>query len=138
MSEQGWIFAIGIAAAIVAYLAKNFVLEPLMDFRKLRGKIQNRLMYHANIITNDEFPQDFVKPIREELRQLSCDLGEVYFAIPFRSWLWWLFIIPQPKNLDEATRQLIFLSNSTGSKDSVRDNHKSMESVQTILKLKKT
>ena len=86
MSENGWIFIFGIFAAMIAYFSKNFIFEPLLEFRKVKGRIHNRLKYHSNIITNGEFPVIITKPIREELRQLSCDIEEKYYSIAFVKW----------------------------------------------------
>lgn len=136
MSEQSYIFIAGIVIAVVAYFSKNFVFDQLLAYRKTVGRIRNRLRYHAGIITNDEFPVEITKPITAELRQLSCDLDENYYAVPFVSKLYWLYRLPKQDNLDDAARRLIYLSNSTGNKNSVEGNHKAMEEIERLLRIR--
>ena len=135
MSEQGWIFILGIIAAIAAYLAKNFIFEPLLEYRKVKGRIQNRLKYHANIITSSGFALEQLIPVWEELRQLSCNLDEVYATIPFTQRLWWHLRVPSPESINAASAQLIFLSNGAGAEGAVEHNYKSVEEIKKHLKI---
>lgn len=137
MSEQGILFLCGLGAALVAYFSKNFIFDELLAYRKIVGRVRNRLRYHAGIITNDEFPADVVIPIREELRQLSCDLDECYYAIPFVTWLYVIYRVPSPRNFDLAASQLVFLSNNTGRKNSVDKNDEAIRIILTSLHLKR-
>lgn len=135
MTEQAWIFAAGLLAAIGAYFAKNFILDPLLRFREVKGRIQNRLRYHSNIITNGEFPSDIVMPITAELRQLSCDLEEKYYAISFATKLFWLYRIPSRKMLGVVASKLIFLSNSTGRNDRIEKNDEAINLIRDKLNI---
>jgi len=135
VSEQGLIFSVGILVAVIAYFAKNFIFEPLLEFRKVKGKIQNRLKYHANIITNGEFPAEIIKPIREELRQLSCDLEEVYYSIALVKTLHFCLGIPNVDELNKIASNLIFLSNSTGSIRNIDKNCETIDSIKDKLRL---
>ena len=135
MTAQNWISIAAILSAVIAYLAKNFVLEPLLELRKVRGRIQNRLKYHSNIITNGEFPADVIRPIREELRQLSCDLEEAYFAMGLRRWFPTFLKIPTGEDVSEAARQLIFLSNSTGNSRHIMQNDEAMNKIKEKLRI---
>jgi|GEM_PF-3828876 len=137
MSEQGWIFSTGIVVAVTSYFAKNFIFEPLLEFRKVKGKIQNRLRYHSSIITNGKFPAEVIKPIREELRQLSCDLEEKYYAIAFGRLMPTFLGIPSQKSLSEIANMLIFLSNSTGSERHIEKNDETIDSIIDKLRLMK-
>lgn len=137
MNTQNWISIAAILSAVIAYFAKNFIFDQLLTYRKTVGRVRNRLRYHAGIITNDEFPPEIVKPIREELRQLSCDLDECYYAIPFVEKLYMLYLIPSPREFDLAASQLIYLSNSTGIKNSVEKNDEAMNKVLVSLKVKR-
>lgn len=137
MSEQGILFLVGLISALIAYFSKNFIFDQLLQYRKIVGRVRNRLRYHAGIITNDEFPNDVVKPIREELRQLSCDLDESYYAIPFIYVLHRLYLTPSPKDFDIAASQLIFLSNNTGRKNSVDKNNEAINKILFSLKANK-
>ena len=138
MSEQGYIFIAGIVVAVAAYFSKNFIFDQLLTYRKTVGRIRNRLRYHAGIITNDEFPVEIAKPIAAELRQLSCDLDESYYAIPFASKLNLFYMLPSANDLNEASGRLIYLSNSTGKKNSVDSNYKAMKKIEELLGIRVT
>lgn len=138
MSEQGISFLIGIIVATISYFSKNFIFSQMLLYRQTVGKIRNRLRYHAGIITNDEFQDAIAKPIREEIRQLSCDLDEYYYSTPFVSKLFWLYRMPSPANLDTVASKLIFLSNTTGKKNTVDKNLQAVEEIKRILNLEVT
>lgn len=135
MNAQNWISIAAIISAVIAYFAKNFIFEPLLQFKRVKGKIQNRLKYHSNVITNGEFPIDVIRPIQQELRQLSCDLEERYYSIAFVNKLVWILKVPTPKDLSESAKKLIFLSNSTGSNRHIDQNINSIEEIKEKLNL---
>ncbi|HRN90111.1 MAG TPA: hypothetical protein PK265_01520 [Candidatus Saccharibacteria bacterium] len=137
MSEQGILFICGLVVALVAYFSKNFIFDQLLVYRKTVGRVKNRLRYHAGIITNDVFPPEITDPIRIELRQLSCDLDECYYAIPFVRKLHKVYFVPSPNDFDKAASQLIFLSNNTGRKNSVDKNDEAMNKILAALKLER-
>ena len=135
MTAQNWISIAAIISAVVAYFAKNFILEPHLEFRRVKGKIQNRLKYHSNIITNGEFPADVIRPIHQELRRLSCDLEERYYSIAFVDRLFRILRVPKPKDLSDIARRLIFLSNTTGSSRHIDHNIDAINEIKTKLRL---
>ncbi len=115
MSEQSWIFLFGIGMAIIAYLSKNFILQPMLEFREVKGRIQNRLKYNANKYYSDDV--DVIKNVTEEFRQLSCDLEEKYYGISFHKILSTLYLLPSPETISQTAVNLLYISNSTGIKD---------------------
>ena len=135
MNAQNWISIAAILSAVIAYFAKNFIFEPLLEFKRVKGKVQNRLRYHSNIITNGEFPADIVRPIKEELRQLSCDIEERYYAIAFVKWLFWVLRVPNVSDLSNVARQMIFLSNATGSARHIDKNIAAIEQIDKTLRI---
>lgn len=135
MSEQGWIFIAGILVAVISYFSNNFIFDPLLEFNKIKGRIFNKLKYHSNIITNGKFPDEIIKPISKELRELSCDLEERYFAISFKFILLSLLIIPSRNEINEISQDLIFLSNSVGT-SMIDENYKRQENIKRILRLR--
>lgn len=50
--DQSLVILLGFLASIGAYLSKAFVIEPLLRFRAVRGRIQNRLKFYSNVITS--------------------------------------------------------------------------------------
>ena len=135
MSEQGWIFTIGIIVAVASYFLKNFVLDHIIRYRSVVGRVRNRLKYYANVFGND-VRLDLQREVAHEMRQLSCDLEEAYYAISFRKLLSLVRIIPKEDAIDSAARSLIGLSNSTGDSEDPARLHKEQNKVKQLLKIK--
>ncbi len=123
------LFTLGVIVAVISYLAKNFVFQPLLEFRATVGKIQNRLKYHANKMFNS-VTDEVAREVGEELRQLSCDLEEKYYAIAFHGHLYKYLGMPSPEHISEAGKNLIYLANSVGDADEREHKH------QTLVELK--
>lgn len=134
MSEQGWIFVLGIFVAILSYFAKILILEPLLEFRKVKGRIQNSLRFNANKIFND-VNDDMKKQLIVELRKLSCDLEEAYCAMSFRNSLGILKIIPTRKDLIKISESLMYISNSINDIESNGEKHEFYDTIKKKLKI---
>lgn len=134
ISEQGWIFVFGIFTAVLSYFAKNLILEPLLDFRKVKGRIQNKLKYHANKVYNKiDFKEE--KIVLSEIRKLSCDIEEAYCAISFRRILVSLKLLISPDDINEVSSWLIFLSNSLNDIESNEEKRKACDIIKEKLKI---
>lgn len=117
MSEQAWLFIAGTAVAVAAYFSKNFIFDQILEYRKVKGRVRNKLKYYANIISNADVNEDTLNEMWTNLRQLSCDLEEKYFATPFIvrvAPFRWFFGLPSRSQIDEAAAHLIGLSNGAG------------------------
>jgi hypothetical protein len=114
---------IGVLIGSTSYISKSFVFEPLRDFRKTQGSIRNRLKYFANVLTS---PGSVKRELSDEAsrtcRELSCELEERYYSIPFRKTLIKSKLIQPEKNIEEAAQMLIFLSNSAHSGEPLKNN----------------
>ena len=135
LSEQGWIFTIGIIGAIVSYLLKNFVLDHIIHYRSVVGRVRNKLKYYANVFGND-VQLDLQREATKEVRRLSCDLEEAYYAIGLRKLISTIRVIPNEIAVDSAARGLIGLSNSTGSNSDHERLYKEQNEVKQLLKIK--
>lgn len=134
MSEQGWIFSTGILVAVVAYFSKNFIFEPLLEYRKVRGRIQNSLKYNANKIFN-HINQDVANDLAEELRRLSCDLEEKYYAIAFRKQLAIMKMLPSAEEIIETSGAFMFIHNSINEIESNKEKHEFYDTIKKKLKI---
>ena len=128
--------------ASMAYFLKSFIFDQILEYKKIKGRIRNRLKYYENVICNSGIRKDLVMEAHIEIRQLSCDLEEKYFAIfslvrlPI---IRLAFCLPSKKDIDEAVSRLIYLSNSTDCKISEIDrNHKTVVKIRTLLDIKKS
>jgi hypothetical protein len=104
----------GVLVYVISELLKTLWLEPLQNYKKIKGQISYIITMYANIYTNpidiaktnNILPDDY-KVAYDELRKKACELRA------FIATLFWLKIfIPKKKNLYEVSACLIGLSNS--------------------------
>jgi len=132
MTDSEIIFIAGLITAISAYFAKNFIFQPLLEFRGVKGRVQNRLKYNANKIHIGE--TETMAEVSKEFRELSCDLEEKYYAISFKKIVAKTGLIPEMNILSEAAKNLIFLSNKVGS-DDYEHTYEAIEQIKVALKI---
>lgn len=105
----------GVLVLVIGQAIQRSVLEPLEEFRVLRGEIAHALLYYANVsggVMNDAS----VHEARDTLRDYAARLWQRAFAIP-RQVFWCLAlicIVPSWTGIEEASRNLIGWSNSLG------------------------
>jgi len=128
-----WVLAIGIFVSVVAYFLKNLVLQPMLEYRAVKGRIQNQLKYHANVLTNSGLPDEMAREARTAMRQLSCDLEERYHAIGLRDHLSRLRLLPSRKAISEAGSSLIYLSNAANTIGRESENDEAIGKVRQTL-----
>ncbi len=109
------------------------MLEPLMQFRSVKGMVQNRLKYNSNKYFND-LPIEVSRDAFDELRQLSCDLEEKYQSIALKMVFVVFGIVPKKQELSEVARNLIFISNSSDV-ESNDEKHKAFENIKKVLRI---
>jgi hypothetical protein len=127
------VLVIGIFVSAVAYFAKTLVLEPILEYRAVKGRIQNQLKYHANILTNSGLPEELGCDASTAMRQLSCDLEERYYAIGLRDFLSRIRVLPSRAAIGEAGSSLIYLSNAANTTGRESDNDEAMRNVRQAL-----
>jgi len=136
ISEAWKIFGTGTVVAVIAYMLKNFTYEPLLEYKKTRGKIQNRLKYFGDLIVGGPLPFQRRAQLSSELRELSCELEERYSAISLARYIPTFLFIPTDSDIDEAATQLIFLSNNVGTSNSSKENNKAVDIIKHKLNIK--
>ncbi len=117
---------------ILGETVQKFILEPIKEFKKLIGKIDNRLKYYANVLNNSGFEPKVVSETSEIIRNLSCDLESSYKQIPCPTF----FSLPCRKQISIAASTLIGLSNSGGKKDREDINVKKIGLIRKNLNIK--
>jgi hypothetical protein len=104
----------GIIVLILGQCLLMFVIQPLKDFKKSIGKIDNKLKYYANVIVSgNNLPDEMKLEAAKSIRDLSCELEASYKIIPFKQFLEYRAIIQTKKEIADSARSLIFLSNNT-------------------------
>jgi len=127
------VLTIGIFVSVVAYFAKNLVFQPMLEYRAVKGRIQNQLKYHSNVLTNSGLSDETAREACAAMRQLSCDLEERYYAIGLRDHLSRLRLLPSSKAISEAGSSLIFLSNAGSTLGREIENNEAMDNVRRTL-----
>lgn len=130
-----WVVAIGVAVSVAAYFAKNFVLQPMLEYRAVKGRVQNRLKYYANVITNSGLPDEMGREASAAMRNLSCDLEEAYYAIGLHDQLSRLRVLPSRAAISGAATSLIYLSNAANTVGSESRNDEELKSVRQTLRI---
>jgi len=127
----------GTLVFVIGQITQNFLLKPIQDHKKVIGKIDNKLKFYANILTNFGFNNKTIVEITDMMRALSCDFESSYKQIPFRSFLSRLGVVADEKSASKVASKLIYLSNAGGRKDERIDKcNDAIEKVREILKIK--
>jgi len=104
----------GTIVFVLGQILQGFILEPMQSYKKTVGKIDNKLKFYSNILTNTGFKDGFLAEVTDIIRNLSCEIEADYKQIPFN----WLFsklrVIESKRDLAKVTQGLIFLSNAGG------------------------
>ena len=108
-------------AAVVSYLSKTFVVEPLVHFNAVRGRVHRELKFYANVPGNN-VKKELQDEAGRALRRLSSELDAAYRAVGLNKLLISIRLIPSEKSIHEASRGLIFLSNSVGPRSQGDDD----------------
>ena len=125
-----------IAILVLGQLIIKFIMEPIQEHRKLRGRILSDLIFYANVYNNPGWnPEQRAAEASATLRRHAADLISASFIIPFyRAWAApWICV--KRENIKLAHKDLIFLSNSTGSSgksDWNKDAQKRIEKALSI------
>lgn len=103
---------------VIGQILQRFFLEPIQEYRKTIGEIDNKLKFYANILTNSGFNQKIILEITDTMRTLSCKIESGYKQIPFTNFLSKIGFIEEKKEVSEVAQGLIFLSNAGGRGES--------------------
>lgn len=108
----------GTLVLVLGQILQRFVLEPIQSYKKTIGKIDNKLKFYSNILTNNGFKQDFLVEVTDTIRNLSCEIESDYKQIPFIRLLSKLKVVEKKEDVAKVAQGLIFLSNAGGRNNS--------------------
>jgi hypothetical protein len=126
----------GVFIFVVGQVVVKFLLEPLHEQRLMIGEVADGIIYYAQYFGNpgsDDFGGNRTKG-SDELRKLSTRLLARSNAVPFYGFFAFIGIAPNPKDVTEAARSLMGISNSFFRGDGVRNGIEA-EKVKKLLKL---
>lgn len=104
----------GVLIFILKELIQEFVLLPIKKYKEVIGKIDNRIKYYTNVITNSGISTESVLESSRVMRELSCELESIYKQIPFKRLFSLAKIIPVHSLISESASSLIRISNAGG------------------------
>lgn len=106
----------GVFVFVISQYVLIFIIEPIKEYKKVIAKIDNKLKFYSNVITNPPLPgkqlPENYSLAKKELRELSCELEALYKMLPF-----WLRFRFKKDHILKASEGLIWLSNATGYRD---------------------
>ena len=105
----------GVTVYITGQVILKIFLDPIVKLKESIGSVNCTIVKFAHIIHNSKAGQhDQFDVVFSELRLQSGELYAKYSAIPFYKFTRLMFGLPSQKNLFEAARNLIALSNWMG------------------------
>lgn len=126
----------GVLVFTIGQIIQRFLLEPIQKYKAIIGKIDNKLKFYANIITNPGITLKTTQSRKDKylecsnvLRDLSCELEENYKRIPFGE------IIKSKEKISEAARCLIGLSNGIFDSGDRGNNDKLIRKIRESLNI---
>lgn len=138
MGEINTTVVAGVLVLVLGQVITRFILDPLQDWRKLRGEISHALHFYANVLVAPGFHT--VEQGHEAVtvyRDLASQLWQRSYAIPAP--VFWVLsrcrVLPNWDEIRKAASGLTGLSNTvmdSGSHDG-RDTHANM--VRNALRL---
>lgn len=103
----------GVLVYIIGQILKEIWLTPLQEYKKLKSKISFSLSYYAQYYSNvvdlatcGEETKKIYIAASDEMRKISCELDGFIETLS-----WFKPCIPKKKNLYEASREIMGISN---------------------------
>lgn len=123
----------GVLIFVLGQIIQTFILKPIHDLKIVLGEISHKVKFHSNVITNSGIKEQMINWSARDMRDLSCQLESKYLAIPFCDFFGAINLIPKKKDIREAVRNLILLSNASGKKGYEVENAKTIEKLKKDL-----
>jgi|WetSurMetagenome_2_1015567.scaffolds.fasta_scaffold515036_2 hypothetical protein len=126
----------------MVYVITKFVLDNLLEQRKVIADIAHALTYYANIYSASMVNDEFIKPTSDKFRELSARLRATITIIPKYNWLELFHIVLKTEDIKKAYGLLMVISNSIGpaagetTSCNARENKEDAEEVEKLLKIK--
>lgn len=126
----------GVIVYALGCLVVALFVEPVHRLRSLIGEIADSLVFYAHVIANPGIPpKKKMDEASEALRRQAAQLRARAYSVP-GYWFWVsIKLVPQKMNIQEASRELIFLSNSVygGLVDNPRENVEKQRRIERLL-----
>lgn len=125
----------GVFIFVIKELIGEFILSPIKKYNEVIGKIDNRMKYYANVITNSGISVESVLESSKVMRELSCELESTYKQISLKRILSLVKIIPAHKFISESAGRLIRVSNAGGQAGNEAMNYEEIVEIRKNLNI---
>ncbi len=133
-------YFLALVVTVLVWLATHLVGKPLLAYRAIRADIARCLVLYANVPSYTGAIDTPLPPrthqAQVKYRELASELVAFENTITFYHVWAACKIIPARKDLDEAKRNLIGLSNSVGERDQYVAISKRENNIQRLLRIK--
>jgi hypothetical protein len=114
---------LGFLVFVVGQFLLRTLIEPLQEYRELKGEVSYALLYYANIDEHLTPPDEFAEA-RKHLRALAARLRKTHTKIPFYNLCAACTLVPQRQNLFKASTEFVGWSNGLRRNDDVSSRRK--------------
>ena len=126
----------GVLLLVAGQIITRFVIDPLVEFRRLLGEIAATLLLHSNLLfnpsTQDTHSQQF-EQARADCRKLASRAHALSAAVPVYSLFAELGIVPEHSKVYEMAKALIGLSNTRSDTPVAQVVQKHYNAISTCL-----
>lgn len=127
---------IGVTVYALSQIVSKFLIEPIHKQDEIRGEIADSLAFYANIYCNPgSGAQQAMNEASKVLRQKATLLRSRTYLIRWHGFFSWINLIPKIENIENASRNLIALSNSIFRGDPAQNNQWA-EEIKELLNLR--
>lgn len=102
---------LGVIGATIVYVITKFILDNILQQRKIIADIANCLIFYENIYTNYMSKEEAYREASKKFREFASELSANVKIVPFYNVLEKLRIVCKKFNVDNAIMNLIGLSN---------------------------
>lgn len=126
---------IGVTIAVTTQIIVRYVLDPLKEFKMLRMKISHSIDFNARFWASPgHAPEDVLRNASSEIRDIGMRLPGQATNIPYYAVTARLLGYPPLRDISEASRLSVQLSNSM-IEGSSRTNSKTVDEILDLLRL---
>ena len=96
----------------IIYVITKFILDNLLEQRKVINDIANALIYYSNIYCASIVNDNLIPPVSDKFRELSARLSTSVTIIPGYSYLELFLVVRKADDIKKASKLLMRISNS--------------------------
>jgi hypothetical protein len=121
----------GVIVYALGQLLSKFVIEPIVELKKIIGEVSFNLAFHAvTIYTPNGGTSEQFKTAREALIKSSCDLSKQVNIVPFYP----SKFCPSKKDIEKSAKDLLALSTYLHETDSKEYQHEKIGKIVAKIK----